>query len=135
MEQLSEPEVIPLLDERARVEKRVVERSHDHLKISTRDYTVKLSDELRSESYTIERRPIGDFVDVAPEVRVEGDTTIYPVFEEVMVKRLVLREEIRVTPRRTSTPYRETVTLRQQVAAVEGEPSTVAEPSTHNPKP
>jgi stress response protein YsnF len=46
-------------------------------------------------------------IDAVPETRVEGDTTIIPVVEEVMVveKRLVLVEEIRIarsSPRKTS---------------------------------
>lgn len=118
MERLNDPEIIPLFEERARIEKTVVETSHDILKIETRDYAESLTDELLSEACIVERRPVGRFVDVAPEVRIEGESTIYPVIEEVMVKRLLLREEVTVTRKRTLTPYSETVVLRRQQATV-----------------
>jgi hypothetical protein len=40
-------------------------------------------------------------VDVAPEVRVEGNVTIIPVLEEVLVveKRLVLKEKLHISYR------------------------------------
>ena len=122
MERLNDPEVIPLLEERARLEKRTVELSRDVLRIQTREHAETLTGDLLSEAYVIERRPVGEFVDVSPEPRTEGDSTIYPVIEEVFVRRLLLREEIRITPKRTHTPYRETVTLRRQEATVDRNP-------------
>ena len=51
---------------------------------------------------------------------MEGDTTIIPVVEEVVVveRRLVLREEIRVRKRRVEQAERVRVTLRQERADV-----------------
>ena len=114
-------EVIPLLEERARLETRVVETSSVTLKIETREHLETLTGELLSEAYVVERRPVGRYVDVSPEVRTEGDSTVYPVVEEVLVKRLLLREEIRVTPKRVVTPFSETVSLNRQEASFERE--------------
>ena len=53
-------------------------------------------------------------------MRSEEDTLIIPVLEEVLVveKRLLLKEEVRITKREeTHTPQR--VTLRREEAAVE----------------
>lgn len=46
--------------------------------------------------------PVGREVDTMPEVRSEGGTVIVPVVEEVavVVRRLVLREEIHIKRRR-----------------------------------
>jgi len=54
-------------------------------------------------------------------VRHEGDTMIVPVLEEVLVveKRLVLKEELRVTRRRVETREPQTVTLRREDVVVE----------------
>ncbi len=54
------------------------------------------------EEYNIERVAVGKIVTDTPVQRQEGDTLILPVTEEVLVteKRLLLREEIRITRRR-----------------------------------
>ncbi len=51
----------------------------------------------------------------------EGDTLVIPLMEEVLVveKRLVLREEVRITRRRTPTGGPVTVTLRSEEATIE----------------
>ena len=45
----------------------------------------------------VERVSVGSIVDAIPETRQEGDVTIVPVVEEVLVleRRLVLKEEVR----------------------------------------
>jgi stress response protein YsnF len=54
-------------------------------------------------------------------MRVEGDTTIIPVVEEIVVveKRLVLVEEVRIRQITTSEDVTVPVTLRRQTATVE----------------
>jgi stress response protein YsnF len=53
--------------------------------------------------------------------RIEGDTTIIPVVEEILVveKRLVLVEEIRIRQVATTDEVSIPVTLRKQTATVE----------------
>ncbi|MCF1474967.1 DUF2382 domain-containing protein [Agrobacterium vitis] len=60
-------------------------------------------------------------IDAIPETRVEGDTTIIPVLEEIVVieKRLVLIEEIRIRQIVTSEDVSVPVTVRKQTATVE----------------
>jgi uncharacterized protein (TIGR02271 family) len=79
------------------------------------------------ENAHVERRRIDRFVSTLPRIRTEGDTTIVPVLEEVLVleKRVVLREEIRITRVRTVERTRRRVALRAEHARVERiEPST-----------
>jgi len=67
-------------------------------------------------------------VDSPVEVRTEGDTTIYPVLEEVMVveKRLMLREEIHVTKRHEEFRDPQHLTLRKEELDVDArEPGDV----------
>ena len=55
------------------------------------------------EDVGVERVSINRIVDEHPETWQDGDTTVIPVVEEVLVvqKRLLLKEEIRITKRRT----------------------------------
>ena len=54
-------------------------------------------------------------------MRSEEDTLIIPVLEEVLVieKRLLLKEEVRITKRRVETHTPQRVTLRREEAAIE----------------
>ena len=69
----------------------------------------------------IERVPINRVVEGPISVRSEEDTLIIPVLEEVLVieKRLLLKEEVRITKRRVETHTPQRVTLRREEAAVE----------------
>ena len=89
------------------------------------------------ESIDIERVPIGRYVDEIEPVRHEGDTTIVPVYEEVLVveKRLRLIEEIRLSKKREHVRRPHHVTLRRQTVEVErssanAPPSSVSLPAT-----
>ena len=54
-------------------------------------------------------------------MRQEGDTLIVPVLEEVLVveKRLLLKEEVRITRTRTEVHSPQAVTLRSEEAVIE----------------
>ncbi len=73
------------------------------------------------ETVEVERVPVDRPVDQAEGSRVEGDVTIVPVYEEVLVvhKQLVLREEVRLVTRRERVSGPESVTLRRQRVDVE----------------
>ena len=79
-----------------------------------------VEEDLTHEQVEVERIPIGRTVDAVPPVRVEGDVTILPVVEEIVVieRRLVLKEEVHVRRIRTSERHVETVVLRTQAAEV-----------------
>ncbi len=92
-----------------RVSKRVVEREET------------VNEPITREEVEIHRVQINQFVDTALPVRVENDTTIMPVYEEVLEvqKRLLLKEEIHIRKivKRSHTQQR--VTLRKEEAAIE----------------
>lgn len=85
---------------------------------SFRDQAVEA--DLNHEQVVVERVPIGRIVDAVPPVRQDGDVTIMPVVEEevVMVRRLVLKEEVHLRRVRTTVPFTETVSLRRQTVSV-----------------
>lgn len=86
---------------------------------------------LQRERVTVERVPIGTYADVPQDVRQEGDTTIIPVYEEVLVveKRLVLKEEVRLVRHRDEVHAPQEVVLRTAHVEVERLPAA-AEPAS-----
>ncbi len=76
---------------------------------------ITMSDALFTEDVDVERIPVNRILDAPVEVRQEGDTTIIPVIEEVITvqKRLLLREEVRITRRRVEFTEPRRVVLNQ----------------------
>ena len=76
--------------------------------------------ELAREQVVVERIPVGRVVDTIPPVRYEGDVTIMPVVEEevVVVRRLVLKEEVHLRRVRSTTTHSQTVPVREQHVAI-----------------
>ena len=87
---------------------------------TTRSREAVVEEDLTSESVVIERVPMNKAVDAIPPIREEGDVTIMPVVEEVVVieRRLILKEEVRLRRVRSVRRHTETVVLRQQQVAV-----------------
>ena len=87
---------------------------------TTSERTVAVDEELARESVIIERVAVGRIVEEVPAIRQDGDVTIVPVVEEelVLVRRLVLKEEVHLRRVRTTTRHTETVTLREQKLTV-----------------
>ncbi len=114
-------EAIPLAEETAAVSVRRVATGRVDVRTLTDTFEETVRSALEEETVEVTRVPIDSPVETAPAVRTEGDVTIVPVLEEILVveKRLVLKEEIHI--RRTRrTEYIETpVTLRRQRAVVE----------------
>jgi stress response protein YsnF len=79
-----------------------------------------IDEELTDVRVEIERFSIDQTVEAVPPIRQEGDITIIPVVEEVVIveRRLVLKEEVRVRRVSTKEQHQETVVLRQQEAVV-----------------
>ncbi len=110
--------IIPLHEERLKVGKRTV--ATDITTVSTRTETVneEVNLELAINDFQIERVPVGQIVDTLPTVREEGDTIIIPIYEEVVVKRIKLVEEIRITSYKSIHQHTETVSLRKEVVEI-----------------
>lgn len=115
------PIVLPLLEETLAVSKRRVVTGK--VRISTRTVRTDETAEIALERSLVDvtRVPVGRVVEAMPEVRVEGDTTIMPVVEErlVLVKQLVLVEEVHVRRRVVQGLSSQPVSLRKQHVVVE----------------
>jgi stress response protein YsnF len=111
---------IPLHVEEVSVSRREIKKANVQIALITRTREQLIDEELTHVQIEIERVPIGRPIEVEPPVSHEGDITIIPVVEEVVVveRRLVLKEEVRVRRVSTKEQHQQTVVLRQQEAVV-----------------
>ncbi len=102
------------------VTKRTVTGATVRVSTVTREVEQAVDERLDHELVDVERVPIGRVVETIPEIREEDGVTIVPVVEEVVVveRRLVLKEEVRITRRRVQSRHVETASLRRQEAVV-----------------
>jgi uncharacterized protein (TIGR02271 family) len=114
---------IPLVEERLSVAKRQVETGRVRVRISVEEREERVPVALAHDEVEIERVPKNVAVAEFPAVRLEGNTTIVPVVEEVVVveKRLVLVEEIHVRRKSTTRNEEIPVMLRSEQASIERE--------------
>lgn len=112
---------IELVAEQLRVGKRRVVTGRVDVRTVTDTVEETVRSTLRGESVEVVHVPVGREVEVAPTIRTEGDVTIIPVLEEVLVveTRLVLKEEIHIRRISRSDTVETTVPLRRQRAVVE----------------
>lgn len=110
--------VIPVIREEVVVDsKKVVNATVTIQKnISSEEVVVEVP--LITEQLNLEHVAVNQFIDSKPEIRYEGDAIIIPVTKEVVVKRLFLVEEIRVTTKIQSSDYAEKVTLKKEEVKV-----------------
>ena len=114
-------EIIPLVEETATVDKRRVITGRVRVQTVTDTLEELAHADVQRETVEVTRVPIDKVVETAPEIRTDGDVTIVPVLEEVLVveKRLVLKEELHIRRRVESETVEVPVTLRKQRAIVE----------------
>ncbi len=115
-----QPAKLALFAEDLSVSKEIAETGRLHVSKKTLTREANVDEDLIHEDAIVETVPRGHRIYAMPATRVEGNTTIVPVVEEVIYteKRLILKEEIRVTRRRTTEHFHDTVTLRHQEAVV-----------------
>ena len=113
--------VIPIVEEQLRVGRRTVENGKVTLSKKVQEFETQLDELLAVRAVDVERVVVNCVVEVAPEVRKEGATTIYPVVEEqlILTRQLVLKEELRVTQRDSERHDTRPVTLRREIIDVE----------------
>ena len=126
--------VIPLAEETLAISKREVETGRVQVALTTEIETVIARETLRGRRVEVERVPVGRTLaesEAAPVPHEEGDTLIIPVVEEtaVVVKRLVVREEVRLRFVPTEEPFEKAVEVRRQRATVERAPPDTDPPA------
>ncbi|HYE37306.1 YsnF/AvaK domain-containing protein [Methylocaldum sp.] len=112
---------IPVAEERLVRQTRKVETGRVRITKRVSTYIEEVDDPLVQETLHVERVAVNRPVDGPVPPRYEGDTLIIPVFEEILVveKRLMLKEELHVTTRRTESRQPQQVALRREEVSVE----------------
>jgi len=112
--------IIPLYEETLSVAKRQVERGRVRVDVRVVEQERALEQTLERHDVEVERVAVDRVVETVPETRQEGDVLIIPVVEEevVLVRRLVLKEEIHVRKRATQRTEQFTVKLRSEHAEI-----------------
>ena len=115
--------VLPVVEEQAHIRTRRLETGQVVVHVTPRVQNESIRLELAEEQVDVERVEVNQFVQGPVEIRQEGDVTIVPVVEEVLVveKRLMLREEVRLTRRRRTRPHVEHVSLRTEQVEIRRE--------------
>ena len=115
---------LPVIEETARIGKRMVETGRVWVQTRTETREQVLRETLRSDAVEVTRVPIDRVIadgETAPIVRTENGVTIIPVLEEVLVveKRLVLKEEVHLRRTAVDEAVEVPVALRRQHAVVD----------------
>ncbi|WP_462114597.1 YsnF/AvaK domain-containing protein [Lysobacter xanthus] len=122
--------VVPVVQEELLVDKRVVDAGVVRVRTVTSEHRELVEMPLEREEVLVERVAIGRAVDTPVEVRQEGDVTIVPVHEEVIVvqRQLVLKEELHIRRRIDTVQSAQPVLLRRQDVHVERDPPAASPP-------
>jgi uncharacterized protein (TIGR02271 family) len=115
------PLIIPVHEEVLELHKREVDLGTVRVRKRVETVPVETTVETTGDEVIVERVPVDRPVEAPPAPWQEGDTWVIPVVEEVLVveKRLVVREEVRVTRRRVGGPVPVRETLRREVVELE----------------
>jgi uncharacterized protein (TIGR02271 family) len=117
--------VVPLVEEQLDVSTRRVETGRVRIVKTVREEVETIDRPLLREEVTIDRVPVGKFVTEPVPTRMDGETMIIPILEEVVVveKRVMLKEELHV--RKLAREHREPrdVTVRVEEARIERVPA------------
>ncbi len=116
--------VIPVAEESVSVSIQEVETGRVRIALNTVTETVPAHGMIRHHNIEVERVPVNRWIpdgEPAPQSRQDGDTLIIPVIEErpVVVKRLVVLEEVRLRFVSSEAAFQEEVTVRRQEVAVD----------------
>jgi len=113
---------LPVVEEQISVARRTVETGGGvRVTRGVETRTEHVDEPVVRESVDVQRVACDRTLEAPLEPWYEGDTLVVPVVEEVLVveKRLVLKEEIRITRRRRETRHTEDVPLRRDAVHVE----------------
>ena len=130
-ETVGDVQMLPLHAEQVTVSKRV-HKTRVRVARTTRTRDQVVEQDLAHDQVIVDRIPINRVVDAVPEVRQEGDVTILPVVEEIVVieRRLLLKEEVHVRHVRTTERHRLDVAFR---GADRHRGLTATRPTSRNP--
>jgi uncharacterized protein (TIGR02271 family) len=102
------------------VDKKWVETGKVNISKKVTEHEETIDVPLSHEEVNIERVEVNKYIEtLPPPVRYEGETMIIPVLREVVVKRVLLVEELRVTKKDVQTQEKKQVTLKKEEVNIE----------------
>lgn len=112
--------VIPVIEEEVTIEKHIVPTGKVNITKRVREQEEIVDVPTYKGEVNVNRVPVNTFVEKHPPIRHEGDTMIIPIVQEqiVMVKKLLLVEELHVQNRVIESHYSQTVTLLKEEVEV-----------------
>jgi uncharacterized protein (TIGR02271 family) len=112
---------IPLVEERATIEKNTVETGRVRIRTVVGEQLARVSQDVAYDDVSIEHVAVNRQVSQPPPIREENGVLIIPILEEVLVveKRLVLKEELHVRKNRKHERAVQSVRLRKMRAEVQ----------------
>jgi len=116
---------IPVINEELQVDTRVVDAANIRIIKKVEEETVDVPLVSRMHGYSVEHLEINKYVEAAPPpVRYEGETMVISVMEEevLVVKRLKLVKEIRLSPLHEEFTKNKRVTLMKERIIIEKRP-------------
>jgi uncharacterized protein (TIGR02271 family) len=90
-----------LIEERLEVATRSVATARVRISKRVSEHIHEAEVNLTHQHVVVERVEVNRLVDERAAARQEGDVLVVPIYEEVLVKRWLLKEELRVTRRST----------------------------------
>lgn len=117
--------VLPVVQEELAVDRQAVETGIVRVRTTTSEREEIVGMPVEREDVIVERVAVNRPVDAPLEVRQEGDVTIVPVHEEVVVvqRQLMLKEELHIRRRVSTVDATRPVVLRRQDVTVERLPA------------
>jgi uncharacterized protein (TIGR02271 family) len=111
--------IIPVIEETLTVDKQVVTTGKIRIEKQVEEVAEPVNIDLQHDEYTIKRVAIDKYIDgEAPQVRQEGNTMIIPVVKEVVVKRLLLVEEVHIIKDVITTNEQLNIPVRKETVTV-----------------
>jgi uncharacterized protein (TIGR02271 family) len=114
-------QVIPILEEVARVDKRETVTGKVRVRTEIDSFEKVVRETLTDETVEVTRVPVNQRIEKIPEIRTENGVTIFPIIEERLVveKQLFLKEELHIRRDVNTETVEVPVTLRSERAIVE----------------
>ena len=126
-----QPMVLPVLEEQVVIGRDIVETGRIRISKTVQENEQQVSVLLQRDEVHVEHVPINQFVaddTPLPGSRQEGEVLIVPILREVVVTRVLIVEELRISKRVIEEPHTSTVTLREeQIQVIRAQPPADAQ--------
>lgn len=110
---------VPVVEERATIGKKVEETGAVRVRVQTEEVRQARDLVSTAEEIEVQRVAVNAFVDERRSPWMEEGVTVVPIYEEVLVRRLLLKEEVRLVPRRSLENRPTTVSRRRDRVVIE----------------